>query len=119
MLRDIRTPQAPPGEGDLFGMIHLCGKSFEIRYGFYEESDRYARNAEPVAIYPDFAAVPQYTDDGLPFVTAMQSPCPHFAGERNEDSGCGDCAHYHHGEELIGICGCEKQRAGSERESAT
>lgn len=109
MFRLLSRPEAgaagsAPGEGDLFKVISLSGKSFELRYGFYEECDRYSHNAEPVPIYPDFLAEPEYADDGSPFVTAMQLPCEHFAGRRHEDSGCGDCAFYRHGEELLGIC---------------
>ena len=100
-------------EGDLFKVIVLYGKSFEIRYGFYEECDRYTQHAEPVEIYPNFKVNPQYTDDGIPFVTAMQNPCNHFEGKLDENSVCGDCAFYRHGDELLGICGCFKNRKTS------
>jgi len=99
-----------PKEGDLFKVIQLHGNTFEIKYGFYEESDRHCRNAEPVAIYPDFIRQPRHTQDGFPFVTAMQLPCPHFEGQLDENSGCEDCAAYCHGEELLGICTCPHNR---------
>ena len=70
-----------PREGDLFRIIRTCGKTFEIRYGYYEERDRHTQFAEPVPIYPDFTELPQYTDDGTPFVTAMQNPCESFEGK--------------------------------------
>lgn len=97
-----------PKEGDLFKVICLRGKCFEIRYGFYEERDRYIHNAEPIPIYPDFLSDPQYTDDGSPFVTAMQEPCETFEGRKTVDSGCGDCMFYRHGEELLGVCSCPR-----------
>lgn len=95
-----------PKEGDLFKIISLCGKTFEIRYGFYEECDRHTKYAEPIEIYPDFLKEPQFTDNGLPFVTAVQLPCEYFRGKKNENSTCEECSYYRHGEELIGICSC-------------
>jgi len=93
-----------PKEGDLFKVINLHGKTFEIRYGFYEECDRHNKYAEPMEIYPDFISEPQYTDDGMPFVTAIQSPCCSFVGKRDENSTCEECLFYKHGDELIGVC---------------
>ena len=95
-----------PKEGDLFKIIKLAGKTFEIRYGFYEECDRHTKYAEPIEIYPNFLHDPQFTDDGLPFVTAVQVPCEYFKGNPNENSTCEECSYYQHGEELIGICSC-------------
>lgn len=101
---------AVPREGDLFKVIELHGKRFEIRYGYYEEQDRQRRNAEPMEIYPDFITNPQHTDDGTPFVTAMQVPCEHFEGKRSESNDCGDCLFYGYGDELLGICTCPKNK---------
>ena len=58
--------------------------------------------AEPMEIYPDFLKEPQHTDEGMPFITAIQSPCDHFVGNRDANSTCEECAHYRHGEELLG-----------------
>ena len=102
MLTQVHTPK----EGDLFKVIRLYGRTFEIRYGFYEEQDRQGRFAEPMEIYPDFIRHPQYTDQGIPFITAIQSPCSHFTGKRDANSTCEECAHYRHCEELIGLCTC-------------
>lgn len=104
----------PPKEGDLFKVIHLHGTTFEIRYGFYEECDRHNRFAEPMEIYPDFIKRPQHTDDGVPFVTAIQTPCPHFTGNKDENSSCEECAYYQHGDELLGICTCPHNMKDSE-----
>ena len=90
----------PPREGDLFKIIRILGKTFEIRYGFYEECDRYTQFAESVPIYPNFIKFPQYTDDGTPFVTAMQNPCERFEGKKDANSVCGDCAHYRSCDEI-------------------
>lgn len=110
------TDKAPivPKEGDLYKVITVHGKTFEIRYGFYEESDRNSSFAEPMEIYPDFVKQPQYTDDGVPFVTAIQVPCESFSGTRDENSICEECVFYEHCEELLGICNCPKNKKKNE-----
>lgn len=110
MLRTLTDQPTVPQEGALFKKIELAGKTFEIRYGFYNEEDRRSRYAEPVAIYPDFEKEPLYADNGMPFATAMQVPCGHFDGRCDEDSGCGDCGFYRYGEELLGLCTCPRNR---------
>ena len=99
-----------PKEGELFKEIRIYGKIFEIKYGFYEEKDRYAKYAEPVEIYPNFIENPQFTDDGVPFATAMQIPCEHFEGKIDENSVCDNCKHYRQCEHLLGICECPANR---------
>lgn len=110
MLSQIQPNTSPPKEGDLYKVIHLHGKTFEIRYGFYEECDRHNQFAEPMEIYPDFLKEPQHTDDGIPFITAIQNPCAHFVGNKDANSTCEECAHYRHGEELLGICACPENQ---------
>lgn len=117
-LTSEQTPEAPK-EGDLFKVIHSYGKTFEIRYGFYEEQDRHNRYAEPMAIYPDFISQPHHTDEGLPFVTAMQSPCVSFHGTQDENSTCEECVFFRHCEELLGICTCPENRKASITEEVT
>lgn len=96
-------------EGTLFKNISLFGKMFEIRYGYYADYERENEENEPIPIYPDFLQSPIFTDDGYPFVTQMQTPCQH--GEcHHTDACCADCPHFLHGDELIGICRCEKNR---------
>lgn len=104
---NAQTNTPEPREGDLFKVIEYMGRSFEIRYGYYEEKDRVF---EPMAIYPDFVKDPVYTDGGMPFVTAMQQPCRLFRGEWDENSTCEDCSYYQNCEELIGICTCSKNK---------
>lgn len=105
---DIR-PDVPK-EGQLYKIIKLYGKTFEIRYGFYEECDRHNRYAEPVEIYPDFIKKPQYTKEGQPFITAIQTPCKYFDGKKDENSTCEECSHYKHCEELLAICTCPENK---------
>ncbi len=115
MLKELKathTGQSPPApkEGDLFKTIETHGKVFEIRYGFYEECDRHHKYAEPMEIYPDFINRPQYTDDGIPFATAMQNPCIYFNGKRDDNTTCEECAFYKQCDELLGICLCPMNR---------
>lgn len=99
---------APPKENDLYNIIELHGRRFEIRYGYYEEIDR---AYEPIPIYPDFIKEPVYTDDGAPFVTLMQNPCESFEPSgRCSDLDCGNCKHMERGEELIAVCRCTSRR---------
>ena len=99
-----------PKEGDLYMVINSYGRTFELRYGFYEESDR--EHGEPVAIYPDLKNNPIYTKDGYPLVTAVQIPCEHYEVERGHapEECCSDCIHYKDSKNEIDICLCEKKR---------
>ena len=99
-----------PKEGDLYKVITAHGKTFEIRYGYYEEIDRYSKYNDPIEIYPNFRKDPVYTDDGTPFATAMQDICKHFSGVKDEDSTCYHCSYYKKCEELLGICICPKNK---------
>ena len=98
-----------PKEGDLYKVIHIFGHSFELRYGYYSDTERHGRYSEAVHIYPDFRTVPLYTQDGYPFVTQMQDICRHYDGKENCDD-CYSCRHYCHGDDLLGICICRENR---------
>lgn len=99
-------------EGDLYGVVTTFGKSFELRYGYYEECDRQNPLCEPIPIYPDFLRTPLYTEDGKPFVTMMQDACKSFKGETKQtlDSTCAECGYFKKGEELFGVCTCSKNK---------
>ena len=99
-----------PRDGDLYKVVTVFGKVFALRYGYYEEFER--SRGEPIPIYPNFRKAPVYTEEGYPFVTQMQELCEH--GESRFDDGCcADCRYYRDGDELIGICLCEKNRRSS------
>ena len=107
---EINASSKPPTpkEGELFKVIELHGATFEIRYGYYEETDR---QFEPVEIYPDFIKNPIYTNDGFPFVTLMQEPCEHFKKLTDDpDCDCSNCRHMERGDELIAVCRCDSRR---------
>ena len=93
-------------EGELYKLVLSFGKSFELKYGYYEERDRLNPLCEPVPIYPDFLKSPLFTDDGKPFVTMMQDACECYKGDmkRTQDSTCAECKYFKQGEDWFGIC---------------
>lgn len=107
---DSNAPPKKKQEGELFKIIESHGKMFEIRYGYYEDVDRQNPYLDPIEIYPDFIKSPVYTENGVPFVTAMQKPCEYFSGELDEENTCYQCKHYERCEELLGICKCNLRR---------
>lgn len=114
LLDNTHQPRgAVPREGDLYRTVMAFGRTFELRYGYYDERDRQSPLAEPVPIYPDLLAEPIYTDGGEPIVTMLQDACEHFMGEgkRGPDATCADCEHMRRGEEWFGICTCPKKRS--------
>ena len=94
-------------EGDLYKSLTVFGQTFHLYYGYYDERDRRSRYQEPIPLYPDFEANPHYTDKGEPFVTQMQDPCSCFDGEAAGD-GCYACRYFRQGDDLIGICTCDR-----------
>lgn len=93
-----------PKEGDLYKNITAFGRTFELRYGYYEAFER--QHNDPMPIYPDFLREPVFTDNGEPFVTQMQDACQYYNGSEETDRECAGCGHYIQGEEFLGICGC-------------
>jgi hypothetical protein len=90
-------------EGDLYKTIIIDGVVFDIRYGYYEETDRYGKYNDPIPIYPDLVTSPKYNADGYRIVTEMQDVCEH--SERSFNEGiCVECSFYKQSDELIGIC---------------
>lgn len=89
-------------DGDLYKIIEAFGKTFEVRYGYYEEFEK--GTGDPIPIYPDFIKAPEYTDDGKPFVTAMQDGCSFAKMKTNGFGFCNDCEYYDGSDEFIGIC---------------
>jgi hypothetical protein len=104
---DAQNARINKKEGDLYKVITVGGRSFEIYYGYYEEMDRQNPSVEPMEIYPDFLESPVYTDEGIPFAVAMQTPCEHFLGAADEDNTCYQCGYYEGQEELLGLCRCK------------
>ena len=97
-------------EGDLYKIVKVKDRTFEIYYGYYDEKERHSRYGELIPIYPDLINRPVYTESGEPCVTGMQDACEHYVGKNRED-GCHGCGHYENHDDLMGICSCEKRRA--------
>lgn len=117
-------PNGPPPEepahreGELYKTVTTFGRTFELRYGYYEECDRQNPLCEPVVLYPDFRKEPAYTEEGAPFVTVMQDACRSYRGDaaHTPDTTCAECRYFRQGEEWFGICTRpgEPQQAGGE-----
>ena len=109
---DDKQNETEHREGELYRVVRTFGRTFELRYGYYEEKDRQNPLCKPAVIYPDFVRDPMYAEDGKPFVTLIQDACPRFDGAaaRTADSTCAECRHFLRGEEWFGICGCPENR---------
>ena len=109
---DLPQQKTVPKEGDLYKVVNTYGRTFEMRYGYYEECDRQSPLCDPVVIYPDFIKEPVYTDDGTPFVTMMQDACRSYKGgaKRTVDTTCADCKYFERGEEWFGVCKCKLRK---------
>ena len=109
---DLPLTDSTHKEGDLYKVITAYGKTFELRYGYYEDGDRLSLLCEPVVIYPDFLKEPVYTDDGAPFVTMVQDVCKNYKGEtkRTPNTTCADCKYFQRGEDWFGICTCPRNK---------
>lgn len=120
MLRRLYKPHQPdpdaPKEGDLYARIEHGGRTFELYYGYYEECDRQNPLVNPVPLYPDFLARPQYDNEGYPFATEIQDACEYYLG-KSYDDGCYSCKHYRRVIDFVGICTCEKRRKKQTTES--
>ena len=92
-----------PKEGELYDVVSVYGKTFEIYYGYYEDYERNSKYNEPVPIYPDLFSFPEYDGDGNRIVTQMQISCENYSGSADEDS-CGKCVHFKRGKNLFGLC---------------
>lgn len=103
-------------EGELYKVLTLHGHTFELRYGYYEDFERENPAIDPMPIYPDFRKEPRHTCEGFPFVTKMQDACKHYSGKPERFADCAECQYYMHGDELLGICTCPKNRLPQEEE---
>ena len=109
---EISRAETEHKEGELYREVTTHGKTFELRYGYYEQRDRENPLCRPAIIYPDFIRSPVYTDSGEPFVTLMQDACQHYRGDgkMTADTTCAECKHFLRGEEWFGVCTCPKNK---------
>ena len=96
-------------EGDLYKEVTVGGKTFQLRYGYYEPFERERWLDEPIPIYPNFIIDPLYTQEGVTFVTAMQDICAHYKGKKAGDS-CAECEFFVQSRELFGFCKCSENK---------
>lgn len=99
-----------PREGDLYKVIDIDDVTFEIIYGYYEESER--DKVEPLPVFPDLKEKPVYTARGYPVVTAIQEPCENYTPLNKEcsEGWCSDCIHYLSSTDEISVCGCTERK---------
>ena len=99
-----------PKEGDIFETVNIDGHSFVIRYGYYDQQERYT--SPPLPIYPNFLTNPVHTSDGYPLITRIQDACQHYrTSDASEgDDWCADCIHCSCTGNEIGICLCSHNR---------
>ena len=90
-------------EGELYKIIVIDDISIEIRYGYYDEKDRYSKYNEPIPIFPDLFNNKLYTKTGVRIVTKMQEICDCYDGMKDVTE-CYGCKYYKEYEDLIGVC---------------
>jgi hydrogenase maturation factor len=97
-------------EKHLHKIYRVGGRSFSV-YLEYDE-----QMGESYLAYPDFEEHPEYTEEGRPFVTAVQESCPcakaRAPGEERpgDCSGCGWFFRENTPYDPIGICMCDTRR---------
>ncbi len=96
-------------EGSLYKSITIEDNTFDIFYGYYSEAERH--RWEPAPIFPDFTQTPMFTQDGAPYTRADQDVCEHYTPKPqvSGENWCNDCRHYRLGEEVLGVCLCDKR----------
>ena len=87
----------------------LDGDTCEVLFFYDTQCERHFGE------YPDFEETPRYTENGWPWVTAMQDGCPHGINRYSQEERCLDCGscqffRQEQQSDLVGICSNEKQR---------
>ncbi len=99
-----------PKDGELYKRIRIGPHTFELRYGYYTESDR--AFGEPAVIFPELSETRLYLEDGSRIVTAVQDPCEFYTASdpKIKEDCCIGCIHYSPPGDDIGICKCEQNQ---------
>lgn len=96
--------------GDLYKVITVAGRSFEIRYmdcGDYDPDSK----GEIIPDFPFFDEQPEYTDDRYPFTNLLNDSCEHYkTNEATPENTCRDCIYFKDAVEEIGVCRCTARR---------
>ena len=97
----------PVREGDIYEVLSADGKTFEIRYGYYEDFER--DGSAPIPIYPDLEKTPIYGVSSKRIVTFMQEPCGYYEPRvKDAETYCGCCKHYPNNKQMINACRCKE-----------
>lgn len=101
----MNKAKIPVREGDIYEVLSVDGRTFEIRYGYYEDFER--DGSAPIPIYPDLEKSPVYGESSKYIVTFMQEPCVYYEPRvENAEPYCGCCKHYPNNKQMINACQC-------------
>ena len=96
--------------GDLYKVIAVAGREFEIRYIDFGEHDPECKG-EFIPDFPFFDEKPEYTEDRYPFTNRLNDCCEHYRTEdATPDNTCHDCVYFQDAVEEIAICCCTARR---------
>ena len=95
-------------------VLHIGGREFRL-YRYFDES-----LGEELINYPDFQKTPEFTNNGRPFVMAIQECCPMAKSDDPEHPDPGDCSgcawlYLELPADAIGICMCDERRREPKR----
>lgn len=100
--------------GDLYKVIEVAGRKFEIRYLDMGAVDS-EMAGQLIPDFPFFDENPEYTDDGYPFANVLNDDCKHYRSDDPTPEGtCRDCIYFREAVEEIGVCRCTARRLRKE-----
>ena len=95
--------------GDLYKVITVAGREFEIRYMDMGEVDPESEG-QCIPDFPFFDE-PEYTDDRYPFTNSLNDCCEHYrTNDATPENTCQDCIYFKDAVEEIGVCRCTARR---------
>ncbi len=96
--------------GDLYKVITVAGREFEIRYIDCGEFDPESKG-QCIPNFPFFDEKPEYTDDRYPFTNELNDCCEHYkTDDPTPEKTCRDCIYFKDAVEEIGVCRCTARR---------
>ena len=96
--------------GDLYKVITVAGREFEIRYMDCGDFDPESKGTF-MPSFPYFDEEPEYTDDGYPFTNRFNDDCEHYrSDEPLSNRPCEDCIYFQDAVEDIGVCRCTARK---------
>lgn len=96
--------------GDLYKVITVAGREFEIRYMDMGEVDPESKG-QCIPDFPFFDEQPEYTDDRYPFTNTLNDCCEYYrTNDATPENTCRDCIYFKDAVEEIGVCRCTARR---------